>query len=147
MKSRFRLLFIMSILIHCLLFSGAHAAEMLACPDSIDVQETIREQPEGWMPLEEEGSHRLMKISFYDGNPQGKGELAPEREQKKKGKLYATWRFDSETVKNLWISCSYGRTAIALVKPLEKQYKSCTVVSDMSVSVGGLPAIISSECR
>ena len=149
MKCKSILLSISAVLLFGLIFFSriSNAADVLACPDSILVQESIKEIPEGWTPFVEEGPHRLMKMSFFDGNPQEKGELAPEKERKKKGKLYSTWRFDPDTAQNLWISCSYGRTSMTLVRPLKKKFESCTVTSDSSVSIGGLPAILSTECK
>ena len=123
------------------------ATEALTCPDQILVQQSLKEQPEGWVPLVEEGRSLLTKISFFDGNPREKGELVPEKEYKKKGKLHATWRFDSDTAENLWVSCSYGRTSIGLVRPVKKKYAYCKIIFDPSVSIDGLPVIISIECR
>lgn len=123
------------------------AAEVLACPDLIEVQQTLKDQPEGWTSVVDEGPSRLIKISFFDGNPLEKVELTPKKEYKKKSKLYAIWRFDSDTAQNLWVSCSYGRTSMTLVRPVKKKYEQCTVIFDTSVSIGGLPVIISNECR
>lgn len=123
------------------------AAERLACPELITVQENIKDSLEGWFPQEEEVPHRLMRVGFFDGNPKEKAELAPEKEFRKKGKLNTSWRFGTTTAQNLWISCSYGRTAMAVVQPLKKSYKSCMVVTDPAVTIDGQPSVVSIECK
>lgn len=123
------------------------AAESLACPDSIIVQENVTELPEGWFAHGGEVPHRLMKVGFFEGNSKEKAELAPEKETKKRGRWRSVWRFDAETAKDVWISCSYGRTAMTLVQPLKKPYKRCTVVSDAAVTVDGQPSVVSIECK
>lgn len=123
------------------------AAESLVCPDSIIVQENVTELPEGWFAHRGEVPHRLMKVGFFDGNPKEKAELAPEKETENKGKWRSVWSFDAKTAQDLWISCSYGRTAMTLAQPLKKPYKSCSVVSDTTVTIDGQPSVVSVECQ
>lgn len=130
-----------------LLHSEVASAENLWCPGSIAVQESIKGFPEGWFTNTDEVPHRLMRVGFFDGEPKGKAELAPEKETRKSGKLYSVWRFDPKTAQDVWVSCSYSRTAMTLTQPLKKPYKRCTVVSDATVTVDGQPSVVSVECE
>lgn len=144
---------LMTITIPALLIQGfllnptGASAENLRCPDSIVVQENVTKLPEGWFAHGDEVPHRLMRVGFFDGNPKERAELAPEKETRKRGKRYAVWRLDAATAKNVWISCSYGRTAMTLVQPVPKPYTKCTVVSDTAVTLDGQPSVVSIDCK
>lgn len=148
MSTRLMMVTITALLVQGILLNPAMAsAENLRCPDSIVVLENAKELPEGWFAHADEVPHRLTRVGFFDGNPKERAELAPEKETRKKGKRYALWRFDAGTEQNIWISCSYGRTAMTLVQPLKKPYTRCTVISDTAVTIDGQPSVVSIECK
>lgn len=122
-------------------------AEQLFCPEAINVQESVTDVPAEWTPVSDGGRHPLKGIAFFDGNPAKMANLAPEKENKKKGRLYSIWHFDPKTANNLWISCSYGRTAMTFTRPVSKQYSQCTITSDLTMTVDGVPSMISIECK
>lgn len=148
MSLRLMMVTIIALLVQGILLNPTMtSAESLACPDSLIVQENVTALPEGWFAHGGEVTHWLMKVGFFDGNPKEKAELAPEKETKKRGRWRSVWRFDSETAKDVWISCSYGRTAMTLVKPLKKPYKRCEVVFDAAVTIDGQPSVVSIKCE
>lgn len=122
-------------------------AEQLVCPDTITVQESVTGTPDGWTPVPDGIPHPLKGVAFFDGHPEKKVGLAPERETKKKGYLISEWRFDAVTAKNLWMSCTYGRTAMTFARPVNRNYSSCTVKSNPGMTVDGEPSLVSVECK
>ena len=122
-------------------------AEALVCPKVINVQENVTEIPGGWTVASDGLSHLLKSIGFFDGHPEKRVGLAPDQEIKKKGFLYTTWSFDLKTAKNLWMSCTYGRTGLTMVRPVNKTFSQCTVKSNLTLQIDGSPEIVSIECK
>lgn len=141
------LLFTLLLIFIFLTSSGLSYAERLTCPAAIKVQESVTETPDGWAAISEGTPHNLKGISFYDGHPEKMGSLSPEKETEKKGRLYSVWRFDAKTAKNLWLSCSYGQTNMVFIRPANKAYSKCAVISDMGESIDGQPLLVSIECK
>jgi len=123
------------------------AESLINCPEMISVQEKPDYLPEGWSSYSDDGPHRLMGIGFFFGNPKNKEELAPEKEYFKKTKLYSIWHFDRSNTKNIWISCTYSQTSIALIRHLNSSFHTCTIVSDMTITIYGQPSIVSVKCE
>jgi len=140
------LFFLLSIFLICAIPNLSYA-EQLVCPKAISVQERVGETPDAWTALPDGLPHQLKGIGFYEGHPEKLAALAPEQETKKKGFLYSTWSFNSETAKNLWMSCTYGRTSMTLVRPLNKIYSQCIVKSNPTLQVEGQPMLVSIECK
>jgi hypothetical protein len=122
-------------------------AEQLVCPDTVTVQESVTGAPEGWTPVSDGIPHPLKGVAFFNGQPEKKVGLAPDKETKKGGYLFSVWTFDAETAKNLWISCAYGRTAMTFARPVNRAYSQCTVKSDLGITVDGAPSLVSVECK
>lgn len=123
------------------------AETLINCPDMISVQEKPDYLPDGWSFYSDDGSHRLIGFGFFNGNPKNKEELAPEKEFIKKRKLYSIWHFDRSNTEHIWISCTYSQTSITLTRPLNKSFNTCTIVSDMTITIYGQPSIVSVKCQ
>lgn len=130
----------------CIMSSNIFA-EPLVCPKTIEVKESVMNTPKGWTAVSDGIPHPLKGVEFFEGNPEKLGGLSPEQENPQNGLLYSIWDFDPKTAKNLWVSCTYGRTAMTLARPVNKVYKRCTVKSNMMVMVDGQPELMSIECK
>lgn len=123
------------------------SAEQLVCPETITVQERVTGTLDRWTPVSDNIPHPLKGVAFFEGHPEKKVGLVPDKETNKGRYLFSIWSFDAETAKNLWMSCTYGRTAMTFARPVNKVYSRCTVKSKLGITVDGEPSLVSVECK
>jgi hypothetical protein len=107
-------------------------AEDIVCPDTINVEQKLIQQVDGWKGSVEDGINRFSNIMFYDGPPEQKASLVPDKQWRKGDKEYATWSLGPSTEPNreAWISCFYAGTFAVLSRPLPRNVTVCTVTYD-----------------
>jgi hypothetical protein len=118
----------------------AHAEDYrLVCPATINVQQSIKNAPEGWTAGIFGGDavnvkYLLTNVEFSSGDPSGLAWLVPDADKKTRSMHTATWNFTPHSKDGYWISCDYTHTSVSLVKRLPDQIKSCTIEYDARYS-------------
>lgn len=129
-----------------LFVSASVMAEDYACPDAIDVRQTMVGSPDGWFGMYEnsEGNFillddkngkeatekvKLNEVALYAGDPKDNALLAPDNEDELAEKdADAVWTLGSaeEQQKNpIYIACGYTGSAINIFKKTTAPVKSC----------------------
>jgi hypothetical protein len=101
------------------------------CQEELTVQSTAREIPKGWhaWDVAEEGKNavkKLMSISFYEGHPSKKAQLAPENADS--GDNFWKWTFSPFGEKRkepIWLACQYEDTQMILTRSLPNKFQKC----------------------
>ena len=122
----------------------AQAEDFASCPAKISVDRQKLSTPvAGWSVIPRDVQpHALQGVTFYDGDPAEKADLAPD--SSKRGQQ--TWEFAAQT-KPYWLTCHYSGTTVVIGRQLPKQTKSCTVTFLPNVSIDGAPAIGRIACK
>ena len=121
----------------------AYAEDFASCPAKISVERQKLATPvAGWSVVPQAlESHPLQRVTFYDGDPADKADLAPD--SSKRGQQ--TWEFAAQA-RQYWMTCHYSGTTVTLGRQLPKQTKSCAVVFVPNVSIDGAPVIDRIAC-
>lgn len=122
------------------------AADAVRCPPTIEVKQRLVSQTPGWSAASEEMLHQLAGLTFFDGKPEEKASLAPDREAKINGKTVATWTFNSGD-RAIWVSCRYASTDVVLSRELPKTVRACAITYSTGVTIAGLPVIEKVDCK
>jgi hypothetical protein len=130
-----------------LLTPHARAAEPTSCPDSITVQQQLKTSVEGWKSTLDDTPSRLAQITFYDGNPDEKASLIPDRTSKSGGKETSIWNFNFKTAGGIWLACGYSGTSVVLIRQLPPKTASCSVTYNPRQRISGLPVIEHLSCK
>lgn len=127
----------------------AKAAEVeAACPTSIAVRQNIAGVPQGWTSAVDSNARtELASVTFFDGPPSEQASLVYDSESHAGKKRTATWRFNQDTKRAVWMQCSYAATAVVLSKRLPEQVSECTVTYETDVSVAGMPQVTAMRCK
>lgn len=128
--------------------SRTGAAEAPTCPGSIEVEQKLaRAAASGWEASREEVPHRLMGVTFFSGPPSERASLAPDADEGTGKDRVLRFDLGAPGSGGHWISCAYDRTDVVLSRRLDPQVRSCSVVLDATVTVGGRPSILRIACR
>jgi hypothetical protein len=115
-----------SLAVLAIFTTPAFAADLIQCPEKVEVRQEISAPVQGWIPAVDPAPSRLAGITFFDGEPKEQASLAPDRESKVNGKSVATWNFNSNS-RPTWVACRYAGTTVTLTKELPKGVKSCSI--------------------
>ncbi len=122
------------------------AADQVQCPAQVNVRQQIGAPIVGWAVVIDDLPHLLAGITFFDGKPEDKASLVPDRESKANGKSISTWIF-SGSGQPIWAACRYAWTTVALTRELPRQVRACSVTYNLRQSLAGLPAIEKIDCK
>jgi hypothetical protein len=122
----------------------AQAQDFAACPAKIAVEAQKLAAPlAGWTVIPHPTEpHALQSVSFFDGDPAEKADLAPDISSKAR----QTWQFAAQA-RPYGLTCHYSGTTVVVGRVLPKQIKSCTVTFVANVSIDGAPAIDRMACK
>ena len=120
----------MKLLILSLLFtSSAFAAKKLECPQAIfvtpkeDIVTGSPEMPEGWNPRTESVRRELTSASLYDGRPEEKASLVPDKQASQGTK--AIWNLSKENKNGYWLECRYAQSVTVISKRVPDEALRC----------------------
>jgi hypothetical protein len=132
-----------------LLFVGAAPcadAEEIRCPEEVKVQQSLEALPAGWQAAADSVPHRLASVALYDGPVAEGASLVPDEESERGTELTVLWSVGAPNERGYWLACGYSSTSLRLAKKLPTA-STCRAVYDRSVTVAGLPSVVSFECR
>lgn len=115
------------------------------CPAKLVVEETLKQDHEGWTEGRSDIPQRLSGITIFEGDPKELASLIGEQRKMSSKTMISTWRFAPGA--QYWISCTYSGTRITLSRPIPANYRSVVITYDMNVSIEGLPEIKKTEWR
>jgi hypothetical protein len=90
--------------------------------------------------------HRLASVTLYDGPVAEGASLVPDEESERGSERTAVWKIAAENERGYWVACGYASTSVLLARKLPTA-STCRAVYDRSVTVSGLPSVVSFECR
>lgn len=123
------------------------ASEPVSCPDTIDVHQQLAASVEGWTTILDDTPHQLANITFYDGPPKDRASLVYDQITKASGKQIAKWQFGPDGDRQIWLACSYARTAMVLAKALPAKTSTCSVTYNLRQQIAGMPMIEKIDCK
>lgn len=107
---------------------GVASAEVLPCPASLEIRETLASQvPEGWALKSGDASRYLAGVSFFDGDPAEQVSLAPTRDTRSGNDRIAIWSFGKSS-KSIWLACRYLQSGLSLTRALPATYTQCRLL-------------------
>ena len=126
------------------------SAELIQCPAKIDVNQRLAAQIPGWSVVPsvapDEMPHQLAGMTFFDGNPQDRASLVPDKQSKLKAGTVASWTFGVSD-RAIWIACSYAWTSVVLSRQLPKTIRECSITYSNQDTIVGLPVIEKFDCK
>jgi hypothetical protein len=140
----------LSLLALMIAATTASAAELIQCPAKIDVNQRLAAQIPGWSVVlsasPDEMPHQLAGVTFFDGNPQDRASLVPDKQSKLKAGTVASWTF-GVTDRAIWIACSYAWTSVVLSRQLPRTTRECSITYSNRDTIVGLPVIEKFDCK
>lgn len=131
------------VVISVLMLGALQAADIDACPSSIDVKpQQLASTVPGWTVSSYSGKHVLWSVELYDGNPKEMADLIPDGNNRQK----RVWNF-KDPASTFWVQCHYTRTTIVLERPLPRTVKSCVLTFEQGSSLDGENVIKQMMCR
>ena len=130
----------------CLAVSVVSAADAVRCPLKIDVTQKLAVQAPGWSVMADDAPHQLAGLTFFDGTPQEKASLAPDKATPVNGKTVASWTFDAGGGPT-WVACHYAGTDVMLTRELPKSVRACSITYSTRDTVAGLPVVEKVDCK
>jgi len=122
-----------------LLLLALQAQPVSLCPPKVNVTQQLAAPLPDWTVTPDGLPNQLAGIIFFEGPPEQKASLAPDKETKTQSTRYFT--------KPSWIACHYSGTSLMLARALPKNTHSCTASYYHDQSVDGLPAIQKIDCK
>ena len=122
------------------------AADVVHCPPTIAVKQQLTSPVPGWSVTSDGMPHQLAGLTFFDGKPEDKASLAPDKNVAIKGKSVASWTFDGSG-RAIWVACQYAGTNVVLTRELPRSMRSCSITYTDRVTIAGLPVIEKVDCR
>jgi hypothetical protein len=122
------------------------AADAVHCPSTIEVKQQLAAPAPGWSVTSDRMPHQLAGVTFFDGKPEEKASLAPDKQVVIKGKSVASWAFDG-SARPIWVACQYAGTNVVLTRELPRSTRTCSITYTTGVTIVGLPVIEKVDCR
>lgn len=122
------------------------AADLVHCPPTIAVKQQLAVQPPGWSVTSDGMPHELAGLTFFDGKPEDKASLAPDKSVVVNGKTVASWIFGASS-RPIWAACQYARTNVVLTRELPGSTRTCSITYTTGVTIAGLPVIEKVDCK
>lgn len=124
-----------------------HASDPVQCPARLRVRQQIEAPIPGWSAVVDQLPNLLAGITFFDGKPEDKASLAPDKQSRQNGKDVAVWNFGTDTSRPVYVACRYASTAVTLQRELPKEVRSCTITFNPRETIAGLPVIEKIDCK
>jgi len=122
------------------------AADVVRCPSKIEVKQRLAVPVPGWSVISEELPQQLAGLTFFDGKPEEKASLVPDKQAKVNGKTVASWTF-GVSGRPIWVACRYSSTDVVLTRELPKNIRTCTITYSATETMAGLPVIEKVDCK
>ncbi len=128
--------------------ANGQTAGKIACPDSIQVANAKLLNPvKGWNATSDPVPHHLKRVVLFDGPPQERASLVPDRETKTKLGNTAVWLLADKPPRSYYIGCYYSSTTVVLSRELPAGLTQCTVLYSSSEQVEGMAAVKKISCK
>jgi hypothetical protein len=122
-------------------------AQSNTCPDTIPVKQELRQSIPGWQVFPADSPVRLEGVTFFDGSPHDKASLVYDQTTRAGGKEIMTWHFLPNKDRQIWMSCRYSGTSIAIARSLPNDTRHCSVAYNPKITAAGLPLIEKIDCK
>ena len=122
------------------------AADAVRCPRTIDVKQRLAAPAPGWSVTSDDAPHQLAGLTFFDGKPEDKASLAPDKRTEANGRAVASWTFPSGG-RAIWVACRYSSTDVVLTRELPAKIRTCAITFATNETIAGLPVIEKVDCR
>ncbi len=122
------------------------AADVIRCPPTIAVKQQLVTRVPGWAVMSEEIPHLLAGLTFFDGKPEEKASLVPDKQAGVNGKTVASWTFVASG-RPIWVACHYSSTDVVLTRELPKNIRTCAITYATNETIAGLPVIEKVDCK
>jgi hypothetical protein len=126
--------------------STLSAEDAVHCPPTIAVKQQLAAPVPGWSATSDGMPHPLAGLTFFDGKPEEKASLAPDKQVAVKGKSVVSWTFDAGG-RPVWVACQYAGTNIVLTRELPKSTRTCSITYTPELTLAGLPVIEKVDCK
>lgn len=122
------------------------AAQVLACPESVVVGESIVAAG-SWQSEAANATREFERISVYNGKAGGSEyDLAPDDEKKSGGLVVQTWDLKAYRTMNVFLRCRYHDTQATLWMDVPAAIKKCSLRFRIDAH-GRIVGKSSMECR
>jgi hypothetical protein len=147
MKIKSVLVFLVILLsAHQTAFSAPKEWKVFVLPPAIETKQEVKSAPAGWIVITETVSNRLAGITVFDGRPEQKASLVPDREDRQKdNRLIVSWRLSPSSAEGIWLALSYSSTSAVLACKLPQGATGLRVIYDTSITIGGMYEIVRVE--
>lgn len=115
------------------------------CPPEIKVKQLLTVQVPGWSTGSDGAPHHLAGLTFFEGKPEERASLAPDKQTVATGKTVASWTFGANS--STWVACRYAATDVLLTRELPKTIRTCSIVYSTRDTIAGMPVIEKVECK
>lgn len=122
------------------------AADTVQCPATIAVQQQLTAPVPGWSASSDGMPHQFAGLTFFDGKPEDKASLAPDKQTALKVRTVASWMFPADG-HPIWVTCQYAGTNIVLTRELPRGTRTCSITYNTTVTLAGLPVIEKVDCK
>lgn len=126
--------------------SAISAADTIQCPPVIEVKEQLAVRTPGWSVGFDSMPHQLAGMTFFDGKPEEKASLAPDKQTAVNGHSVASWTFGFSD-RPIWVACRYAGTDVILSRELPKSTRMCSITYAAGETIAGLPVIGKVDCK
>jgi hypothetical protein len=130
----------------CLPASAVSGADVVLCPPELNVTQRLAAPVPGWSVASDGLPHWLAGLTFFDGKPEDKASLAPDKQTKLNGRTIASWTFDAGG-RPVWVACHYSGTDVMLTRELPKTARTCAVTYSARDTIAGLSVIEKVDCK
>lgn len=123
------------------------AADDVACPSEIVVEQTLAEPVEGWTPGADPWPTELVNLSVFDGPPEELAELIYDDEVEDSETWIVSWLLQADNPRGYWIRCRYANTLVTITQQLPEGVTRCDMVFEKQMSYAdGRPVVRSMRC-
>ena len=107
----------------------------------------MKAAPEGWTVAYDKSPTVLAGITFYDGPPEDMASLMYDKQATAGRKWKATWMFDPDAPKGIWVEFHYSGTMALLRKQLPVGITAAEVTFDRDLHIDGYEKIETIKIR
>jgi len=127
--------------------AGEAAADDVACPSEIVVEQTLAEPVEGWTTEVDPWPTELVNLSVFDGPPEELADLIFDDEVEDSETWTVSWLLQADNPRGYWIRCRYANTLVTITQQLPEGVTRCEMVFEKQMSYAdGRPVVRSMRC-
>jgi len=119
----------------------------LSCPSAVRVPQSLDSVPEGgWQSFDRNASalYGFFDVAFSEGPPQERVFLTPSKRERSRTRRVDTYEFAAAGITNVWLSCLYHDTSMALSRRIDGSPAQCRVSYDPKRA---FETVLKIECR